>query len=102
MDHLFVVAQPTVASVGVARRILETADDVELEVGKTHLVVNNVRGDESWDRLVGEGDLPVEGMLFRVPHDEDLREAAVTGECVGFAGPAAEALEAALKNALGP
>jgi CO dehydrogenase maturation factor len=101
VDHLFVVAQPTVASLGVARRILERADDVELEVGKTHLVLNNVRGDEPWDRLVGDG-VPVEGMLFRVPHDEDLREAGVTGECTGVTGPAAEALEPVLDNLFWP
>jgi CO dehydrogenase maturation factor len=99
VDHLFVVAQPTVASLGVAERILDTAGDVELEVGEAHLVVNGVDGDERWRALVDEGGMPdVDGVVVSVPRDEGLREAWRAGKRVGGAGPAAEALGAVLER----
>jgi CO dehydrogenase maturation factor len=103
VDHLFVVAQPTVASLGVARRILETAGDVELEVGEEHMVLNGVDGVGRWERLVDEGKVPdVDGAVVSVPHDEGLREAWRVGDRVGLAGPAAEALEPVLDNLFWP
>jgi CO dehydrogenase maturation factor len=99
VDHLFVVAQPTVASLGVAERILDTAGDVKLEVGEAHLVVNGVDGDERWRTLVDEGGVPdVDGVVASVPRDEGLRKAGRAGERVGGAGPAAEAVEAVLER----
>jgi CO dehydrogenase maturation factor len=99
VDHLFVVAQPTVASLGVAERILATAGDVELEVGEAHLVVNRVDGDERWRTLVdGGGVRDVDGVVVSVPRDEGLREAWRAGERIGGAGPAAEAVGAVLER----
>jgi CO dehydrogenase maturation factor len=99
VDHLFVVTRPTVASLGVARRILATAGDVELEVGEAHLVLNDVDKDERWEALVYEGGVrDVDGVVVSVPRDEGLREAWRAGERVGLAGPAGKALEAVLER----
>jgi CO dehydrogenase maturation factor len=101
VDHLFVVAQPTVASLGVARRILATAGDVELEVGKAHLLVNGIDSNERWRSLVDEGGMPdVDGVVVSVPRDEGLREAWRAGERVGSTGPAAEAVGPVLEQVL--
>jgi hypothetical protein len=85
------------ASLGVARRILKTAEHVELEVGRAHLGLNVVDAAEPWEQLRGvTGDLPPVAMC--VPRDEGLREAWAKGNLVGLAGPAVEALEPVLER----
>ena len=101
VDHLFVVAQPTIASLGVAQRILDTADDVELAVGEDHLVLNGVNGSEEWETLLeNHGDIAqvIDGEMIRVPRDEGLRNAWLTGNLIGFGGPVAEALASTLER----
>jgi len=105
VDHLFVVAQTNIASLGVAKRILETADDVELSVGQNHLVLNAVDGADDWveDLLAAKGpshavieDLTVDGEVIQVVRDEGIRKAWMTGDLIGYEGPAVDALESAL------
>ena len=100
VDPLFVVAQPTIASLGVAQRILDTADDVELAVGEDHLVLNGVNGSEEWETLLeNHVDIAqvIDGEMIRVPRDEGLRKAWLTGNLIGFGGPVVATLASTLE-----
>ncbi len=95
VDHLFVVAQPTMASLGVARRILDTAEDVELAVGQSHLVLNAVDGGGADPQV---GSLNVGGEVIEIVRDEGVRQAWMLGNLIGYEGPAADALAPTLER----
>jgi CO dehydrogenase nickel-insertion accessory protein CooC1 len=96
VDHLFVVAQPTMASLGVAKRILDTAEDVELAVDQKHLVLNAVDGDGFAHPQVGS--LTVDGEVIEIVRDEGVRQAWMLGNLIGYEGPAADALAPTLER----
>lgn len=78
MDLLVVVSDATAVGVTTARRILELAKEMELEIAHSLLVISRVRGE------VPGALLPViEGAGFErwttLPHDDAVEELAVAG-----------------------
>jgi CO dehydrogenase maturation factor len=81
MDVLLVVSDPTKLGVETAKRILALANGMEIEVGRSVLVVNRVQGtieDVVKREIEGSGF----GSVVYLPHDRKVEELAIEGSPV--------------------
>lgn len=75
-DLLLLVSDPTIVGVRTAMRLLEMVQEVGMEVARTILIINNVRG-ELPDALLQETE-SVEVQLF--PHDTQVESSNMFGK----------------------
>jgi CO dehydrogenase maturation factor len=90
VDHLFMVANPTVTSVRTAGKIARLADDLAVGIGEKHLLIN--RAAEPLPEHVSAA-IRQEGLagFYSIPEDDVLSSLDRDGEAIWPAAPESEA-----------
>ena len=91
IDALLIVSDPSPAALRAARRITKIADDLELQIGRRFLVLNNLRG-ELPERTVTEIAGTELEIIGEIPYDEEVYEMNQIGRPISDLSAKAPAL----------
>ena len=94
VDVMLVVVEPSMASIETARRVSELAAD--LGIPEVRAVLNQSQGNA--DRVINQLDVPV---IATMGTDEDVAEAALTGESPVEASPRLREVAARIVDSFG-
>ena len=79
IEHLLIVTDPSQRGLVAARRVAELVQELNIEVGQTHLIVNRLPGGEMPPPLQTFADSIGVPILGIIPEDSTLREFEFSG-----------------------